>query len=587
MTQFSSKDSNAQFIYRDMDFPLNVYAHATFLEEGEVKYLHYGLFQETDNRLHDAQGHSTDLILKELPKPPGRILEVGVGLGTTLKLLTDMGYQCHGISPDREQINYIKSQWTGHAPVSCQKLEDFNAEPNSFDLILFQESAQYIDPLIIFNQALDFLAPSGSLLILDEFSLGDHSHTTSLHLLDNILTLASRFGFQLNSQQDLSALATPTLDYLLRVTQKHGQQLMVDLKLSLEQLNQLDESNRAYKENYIKGRYGYVLLHFEKEKYPKWRLKSFEHKHFSQLLSLFKQSFNESVSAKFWQWKYSSKQAQALCAWEGDTLIAHFGGIPREILYFSKSKTAVQIGDVMVHPQHQGVLTKSGVFFRMAATFLDLYIGFGKPFLLGFGFPNERAMKVAEHLGLYTEVGHMVELSWPVNSTRIRTLSCLRIIDKNNIQKFTGIIDSLWHAMAEDLQHDIVGVRDATYVQNRYLNHPNRTYKIIIVKNRITHTPYAIVILDIKGQRCDIVDIISPTKYIPLLIIHAQRLAALNHCTQLFCQITYSFSHHFESKYSDNKEMDIRIPSSDWTNGPQPKSLKNHWWLMGGDMDFR
>ena len=40
----------------------------------------------------------------------------------------------------------------------------------------------------------------------------------------------------------------------------------------------------------------------------------------------------------------------------------------------------------------------------------------------------------------------------------------------------------------------------------------NQSYQIFIVKNRITDKPYGIVILDIKEQRCDIVDIISPLK---------------------------------------------------------------------------
>ena len=30
--------------YRDFPFPLNVYAHVLALEEGDVTYLHYGLF---------------------------------------------------------------------------------------------------------------------------------------------------------------------------------------------------------------------------------------------------------------------------------------------------------------------------------------------------------------------------------------------------------------------------------------------------------------------------------------------------------------------------------------------------------------
>jgi len=240
-----------------------------------------------------------------------------------------------------------------------------------------------------------------------------------------------------------------------------------------------------------------------------------------------------------------------------------------------------------VHPQQRGILTRSGAFFRMAATFLERYIGYGKPFLLGFGFPNERAMKVAEHLGLYTEIGQMTEISWPVSSSRPRLVSCLRVINENNCQHFSHTIDLLWRAMAQDLQHAIVGVRDDTYLLNRYLKHRNHSYQTFVVKNRITDKPYGVAILDIKEQRCDIVDIISPLKNIATIIVHAKRFAALNHCEQLFCQITDNFSAYFQDEHAHTAVMDIRIPCNTWTAGPKPESLKNQWWLMAGDMDFR
>ncbi len=587
MTELSAKDKNISSFYRDMTFPLNVYAHALFLEEGQVSYLHYGLFQETNTRLQDAQFYSTQLVLAELPKLPCRILEVGVGLGTTLKLLTDMGYQAYGMSPDSEQINYVNKQWGGDAPVQCQKFEDFTAVANSYEVILFQESAQYIDPLSIFNQCLDCLVSSGSLIILDEFSLDKESGFANLHTLDDLLVLAQRFGFKLIKQQDLSTLAAPTLDYLLKLTQKHRQKLMADLNLSSEQLKQLDESNRIYKNHYTQGRYGYALLHFKQEKHPKWHLKPFNYQHFNKIQDLFRLSFNQTVSADFWQWKYASDQARRLCVWEKNELIAHYGGIPRDILYFSKNKTAVQIGDVMVHPSGRGILTRTGPFFRLAASFLEQYIGFGKSFLLGFGFPNERAMKVAEHLGLYTEVGHMLEISWPVVRSRPGIFSYLRFIDKNNVQNYIDTINVLWQAMADDLHNAIVGVRDSAYLLNRYLNHPQQSYQVIVIKNRMTAKPYGIVILHINDRRCDIVDIISPLKNIPVLIFHAQRLAANRQCEQLFCQISNNFAACFTTSHSSSKAMDIRIPCNTWTSGPKPEIIKNHWWLMGGDMDFR
>ena len=571
-----------------MSFPLNVYAQALLLEEGRAEYLHYGLFKDNTTTVHDAQRHSTELILKQLPPPPCRILEVGTGLGTTLKLLTEMGYQIQGITPDIEQIVYIQTLWNNHAPVSCLGFENYNAEPNSFDVILFQESAQYIDPLVIFNKALDFLTDSGSLIILDEFSLiQTEAKLEGLHYLNDILALAQRFGFKLQQQIDLSKLAPPTLDYLLKTIQKHQHQLIKDLNLSAEQLDQLNKSNIIYKEKYTQGQYGYALLHFKKEKTPKWRIQHFNKQKFTAVQALFQESFNQPISAEFWQWKYASKQVAELCIWEGKTLVGHYGGIPRKILYFSQAQMAIQIGDVMVHPLQRGILTRSGAFFRMAATFLERYIGFGKPFLLGFGFPNERAMKVAEHLGLYTEVGKMVEISWPVSKSRPRLFSCLRLIDKTNASDFTHTIDLFWQAMAEDLKDAIVGIRDYDYLLNRYLQHPNQPYQIFLVKHRITNKPYGIVILDIKEQRCDIVDIIAPLKNIPILMIHAKRFAALNHCEQLFCQITNNFSFYFQTNHSHTKVMDIRIPANTWTAGPKTEYVKNHWWLMAGDMDFR
>jgi hypothetical protein len=33
--------------------------------------------------------------------------------------------------------------------------------------------------------------------------------------------------------------------------------------------------------------------------------------------------------------------------------------------------------------------------------------------------------------------------------------------------------------------------------------------------------------------------------------------------------------------------LDVWIPTCIWTPGPSPESLRNKWWLMLGDTDFR
>ena len=131
------------------------------------------------------------------------------------------------------------------------------------------------------------------------------------------------------------------------------------------------------------------------------------------VLDLFENTFHHSMTPATWQWKYGHHSGYQIGVWRDDQLIAHYGGCGRRILFFGQPQHAVQIADVMVNSNDRGILTKTGPFFLMAATFPERFVGYGKPFLVGFGFPNERAMKVAERHGLYAEVGCMTEFCWP------------------------------------------------------------------------------------------------------------------------------------------------------------------------------
>ena len=79
------------------------YAHALFLEEGRVDYLHYGLFTENHKNIAEAQQLSTDLILERLPEPPCKVLEIGAGLGTIYHILVDRGYRVDGFRDQGEE----------------------------------------------------------------------------------------------------------------------------------------------------------------------------------------------------------------------------------------------------------------------------------------------------------------------------------------------------------------------------------------------------------------------------------------------------------------------------------------------------
>ncbi|HYR29992.1 MAG TPA: methyltransferase domain-containing protein, partial [Thermoanaerobaculia bacterium] len=135
--------------YRDFFYPLNVFMHILTAEEGSVRYLHYGLFEHEDEPIGDAQERSTRMLLDRLPPPPARLLEVGIGLATTLKRLTDLGYDVEGITPDDKQIAMVRARYGDALRVHCAPFETFESD-RPYDAIVFQESSQYIDSEALF-----------------------------------------------------------------------------------------------------------------------------------------------------------------------------------------------------------------------------------------------------------------------------------------------------------------------------------------------------------------------------------------------------------------------------------------------------
>jgi len=415
---------------------------------------------------------------------------------------------------------------------------------NQTELIIFYYPELLIDPLDFFNYVLKTLAPKGSLLIVDRFATSfNHPGLSRLNLVQDFMVLAERFN----------------------------------LTVQLNEVLSVDEAQECAD----------ILLKISKGDLPKWRLSYLDKSDINRMLVLFKQSFHHVMSPNLWNWKYSALNALIVCIWEGDKLIGSLGGMPRQILYFGEPQTVVQIGDVMVDSSKRGILTKKGAFFHMTATFLECCSGFGKPFLFAFGFPNERHIRLAEHLKFYKEVDRIVELSWSQLLKPASFFYSLVSIKIDNVEYYSAAINALWKAMAVDLQQAIVGVRDTKYLLQRYLQHPENNYHIFIIKNKITQQIRGCMVLHIKDKRCDIIDIIGPLSSIPLLIASARYVSSTLHCARIFCQISNTFSTYFKINSYQQEATSIPIAKDTWVKSPKHDLLIHSWWLMSGDMDCR
>lgn len=233
--------------YTNFSFPLNVYAHALCLEEGHFHYLHYGF--NLQQGIHQAQQNSTDFVMTKLPPVPADILEVGIGVGTTGYQLVKAGYNYTGVVPDSAQIAYCRDK-------NLLLLENsFELMPQEvqYDVILFQESAQYIPTKILLQKAQTLLKPKGCVLIIDE---------VATEIIAELDQLVNQFGFQIVEKQDLTEAAAPSLGYLIEIIYKHRPSLLQDLQLSSLQLSQLLYQLEIRNQEYQDKTFSYMFFQF-------------------------------------------------------------------------------------------------------------------------------------------------------------------------------------------------------------------------------------------------------------------------------------------------------------------------------------
>lgn len=247
--------------YSKVTFPLNVFALITKLDTGKYRELHYGLYMNKNDTFIQAQKNSTDIIFNHLYKSPAKLLEVGIGFGKTHQKLLDKGFNCTGISPDQVQIDIVNNKLKDTNLV-CTKYEDFelNTKETLYDIILFQESVQYIQPEVIFSRANKFLKTGGKILIIDEFSRNE----LLLHDINIFKNIAKKNNFNLLIETDFSAHASPTVDYILDGLDKYSDDICNQLNYPVQKIYALTQSLQKYKEKYKNKQYSYVFFLFEK-----------------------------------------------------------------------------------------------------------------------------------------------------------------------------------------------------------------------------------------------------------------------------------------------------------------------------------
>lgn len=317
----------------------------------------------------------------------------------------------------------------------------------------------------------------------------------------------------------------------------------------------------------------------------RWRLASAGENDLDSFMGLFERAFGARMAPELWRWKYAENRGAGVAAYRGDRMVAHYGGTRRHAVWGTRHLTLWQICDAMVDPPERGVMTKRGVMFLAAATFMELRFGLEHADY-AFGFPSRRHEGLGERLSLYAEADRVMEVSWPVASPRPRLATRIWSLDPRDVRT-PAVVNALWARMRHDLHDDILVIRDWEYLRYRYIDHPTHHYDVLLVTSRWTGRPLGILVLRRLPESVELIDLVAPLRSLSTLIDQARRLAGRWGLSSIFCWITQAKLPLFLDGDAVVRDIDVSMPISVWVP-PEGgvERVRRRWWLMSGDTDF-
>lgn len=584
---------------QNLTYPLNVYASLVKAEFGDLSGLGYGCMTAAATDISSAQLRMTARLRQAVVEAPGsRLLDVGCGMGRLAQQLAQRGYPVVGIDNNAAALALAQCTLDAGSSSNCAQstfihvaFEDFVAD-QPFDVMIMQNSLRYLQTLTAFNKVQKHLKPGGQLLIFEEFGISNearkHKH---LPEITQTLALAERLGFVLDSCVDVGKEVLPFMRQLLALVCKRAADVASLCDVSRQDTDLLC---RALADDILKCEQG-AISHFildlrapglvvsndklsdvvASELLPGSSLPAENYR------ELFEKSFNTDFDPALWRWKYADGRGHSVVALQDSQPIAHYGGIRREIYYFGEPDAAVQICDVMVLPERRAFFSKKGLFFKTAATMLEQYAGYGAAHLLGFGFPNIKAMHIAERLGLYEKTDELLSLSCPQNTKADD--DAVLVSEADSRQVIDEHADALWARMLEASADRILGVRDRCYLNYRFIERPGINYRCFSVRS--VGKIVAMAFVREHGEQYLIMDIVGA-----MHDISSALKALCRHGHELGRPMVFWITAGQLALFSDcalqTEATGIHLPCNSWSKGPPATRLAGAWWLTAGDMDF-
>lgn len=462
-----------QHVFQGIDIPL------TYLRDKNIRQI-----------LEEDRENLSQLLQKTLPNKPCRILYIGCIPGKTAHSLALNGHEVIALGLCQEQTDYARQnhQQDNLSLVKSDFLEFVRQkkhEHSSFDVLLFHDSLQYLNPLEeIFSKARLLLKEKGRIIVCDEFILDSSlKKIIPVHLRKDLTASIFENGFYIKKQLDLGEKVLQGLDSLISHLESYNnmQAASGDQKV-LRLTQQLLDDWKRKREWHLNRQVEYVLLNLI---IGDIYIRAYAEGDEKDILPIFNKVFSTDRSMAHWLWKYRDNPYDrtriALAVDREENIAAHYGGYP--VRFFSRwpgfeSFLACQAGDTFTSPEFRNIgLGPTSILSRTTFYYFDRFLQDNFAFAYGFNTGNIR--KFGErYLGyIYgEEVPYLVlyrseskASTWCFMKRKIfQGIRIHRIFEPGKE------LDDFFHRVKN--QYDLLACRDSEYLKWRYFDAPDNDY---------------------------------------------------------------------------------------------------------------
>jgi len=196
-------------------------------------FLHYGYFKNIDtkpetisiNDIEEAQMNYAELFIDKISDKENTVLDIGCGMGGLSALLKEKNLIPNALTPDKNQIGYIKNKYPG-IPVIEGKFEDINVSnyTDFYGTVITSESLQYLDIEKSVDIIDKILKQGGRWLICDYFKRGQ-SFEKSGHNWEYFSEVLKKNGWNISYKVDITDNVLVTLKYIYMLGTRIGSPL--------------------------------------------------------------------------------------------------------------------------------------------------------------------------------------------------------------------------------------------------------------------------------------------------------------------------------------------------------------------------